>query len=104
MARKQDGHGENPPTGEQLAPPPCPKLTAFTVSRLWLDCLSSSRFGGKLRRTQLIACCGLSEEPSAQSLDALDSVGCGRAARTAQGSSAQPSRPVCAAPLSCRGA
>ena len=34
MARKQDGHGENPPTGEQLAPHPCPKLTAFTVSRL----------------------------------------------------------------------
>ena len=47
------------------------------------DCLSSSRVGGKRRRTQLIACCGLSEEPSAQGLDALDSVGCVRAARTA---------------------
>ena len=63
----------------------------------WLDCPSSSRVGGKRRRTQLIACCGLSEEPSAQGLDALDSVGCVRAARTAQGSSAQPSRPVCGA-------
>ena len=87
MARQRRRRGE-PPTGEQLAPPPCPKLTAFTVSHLVTTAFFTHR-REKRKHTQLTARRGLFEEPqwlsgwstqfvgSARDVDVLNGVGWG---------------------------